>query len=178
MLPPCPCGPPWVKSPWDQGCRWSQDRRCPFSHTMLTCNFQAFCIISQRTELHMHVTRAVQLISFHLSPQTYNPTYCSILKWIPLCHPTFRKVGSNNMNSVKKDDRGQVKALVNAGTLSSAKSVAGQLHVEELWWQQEVKRQRDRESKMKWEEVEENVGAQCERLCERFLNSELGCTVE
>lgn len=31
--------------------------------------------------------------------------------------------------------------------------------------------ERDGESKMKWEEVEENVGAQCKRLCERLLNS-------
>lgn len=63
-----------------------------------------------------------------------------------------------------------MKALTHAETFPCAKSVVGQSHTEELRWQEGL-RDRDRESKMKWEEVEENVGAQCERLCERLLNS-------
>lgn len=52
----------------------------------------------------------------------------------------------------KRRREGEVKALAQAGTLPCAKNV-GLSHMEELWRQQLVKRQRGRGSKMKWKKV-------------------------
>lgn len=52
----------------------------------------------------------------------------------------------------KRREEGEVKALAHAETFPCAKSV-GLSHMEELWWQQLVKGQRGRGSKMKWKKV-------------------------
>lgn len=52
----------------------------------------------------------------------------------------------------EKRREGEVKALVQAGTFPCAKNV-GLSHMEELWWQPLVKRQRGRGSKIKWKKV-------------------------
>lgn len=52
----------------------------------------------------------------------------------------------------KKRLEAEMKALAHAETFPCAKRV-GLSRMEELWWQQWVKRQRGRESKMKWKKV-------------------------
>lgn len=95
-MPPCPYEPPWVFGPWNWGSKWLHEGRwcqiwqcwLAFSITqkeipwkLLTLNF--LHNHTNTSSLNLHVTRVAQVISFDLSPWTYQPPLKTIL--VP-CH--------------------------------------------------------------------------------------------
>ncbi len=60
-------------------------------------NLNIFCMVIQRVKLHMHETRAVELIPFHLRPRTYqSPLACVIcyiitVSWVSQNYLFFSK---------------------------------------------------------------------------------------